>query len=115
MEQGTWLPHFPSLGQFRVAHGAAAEAVIHFLAALAGGPFRFRPSAGTFFQLLDYSAINDAPDYELCERWTKQHGIASIPVSIFYQHPPQNERVLRFCFAKSDDMLLQAAEILCKI
>lgn len=80
------------------------------------GPSRFHctPSAGTYFQLLDYSAISPQPDYELCETWTREHGIASIPVSIFYREPPP-QHYLRFCFAKSDDMLLQAAEVLCGI
>ncbi|MFV0276073.1 MAG: methionine aminotransferase [Parahaliea sp.] len=82
--------------------------------ALAESRFQLRPSAGTFFQLLDYSAINATPDHELCERWTVEHGIASIPVSTFYQAPPQ-QYFLRLCFAKQDPLLLQAAEVLCRI
>jgi methionine aminotransferase len=82
--------------------------------ALAGSRFRLRPSAGTYFQLLDYSAISDLPDHELCERWTVEHGIASIPVSIFHEAPPQ-QHYLRLCFAKQDEQLQRAAEVLCRI
>lgn len=85
-----------------------------FCEALAGSRFTIRPSSGTYFQLLDYSAISDTPDHQLCEQWTREQGVASIPISIFYQQaPPQT--LLRFCFAKSDEVLLRAAEILCKI
>ena len=85
-----------------------------FLSALEGSRFTWTPSAGSYFQLLDYSAISDAPDSQLCEEWTRDYGVASIPVSVFYRSPP-SQRVLRFCFAKSDEVLLKAAEILCKI
>jgi methionine aminotransferase len=85
-----------------------------FCQALAGSRFSLKPSAGTYFQLLDYSDISTEPDSALCERWTGEIGIASIPISVFYQSPPE-QHYLRFCFAKSDQVLLQAAEILCKI
>ena len=85
-----------------------------FCNALQTSRFSFTPSAGTYFQLLDYSAISTAEDAQLCEDWTQRHGIASIPISIFYQAPPE-QSYLRFCFAKSDEVLLEAAEILCKI
>jgi len=85
-----------------------------FCTALANSRFTLKPSAGTYFQLLDYSDINEAPDMQLAEQWTQQHGVAAIPVSIFYQQPP-NQHLLRFCFAKSDAVLLEAAEKLCRI
>ena len=85
-----------------------------FCKALQESRFRLIPSAGTYFQLLDYSAITTAPDTRLCEQWTRQHGIASIPVSVFYQKPPE-QHFLRFCFAKSDPVLRAAAERLCEI
>ena len=85
-----------------------------FCAALAGSRFKLKPAAGTYFQLLDYSEISQAPDYQLCERWTREPGVASIPISVFYQQPPQ-QHYLRFCFAKNDTTLKQAADILCKI
>ena len=85
-----------------------------FCAALGNSRFKLAPSSGTYFQLLDYSAICEAADTDLCEQWTRQHGIASIPISIFYEQPPQ-QHFLRFCFAKSDPVLTAAAERLCEI
>jgi methionine aminotransferase len=85
-----------------------------FCSALRDSRFVYRPSSGTYFQLLDYSAITELADTALCEQWTRQHGIASIPISVFYDKPPQ-QHYLRFCFAKSDPVLLAAAERLCEI
>lgn len=85
-----------------------------FCQALQTSRFKLTPSAGTYFQLLDYSAITNTRDAQLAQDWTRQYGIASIPVSVFYQDPPE-QGYLRFCFAKSDEVLLQAADILCKI
>jgi methionine aminotransferase len=72
---------------------------------------RFRPLAchGSYFQLMDYSAITDESDAAFAIRLTKEHGVASIPTSPFL-HREQAPRVLRFCFAKKDDTLRQAAE-----
>jgi methionine transaminase len=77
---------------------------------------RFRPlaSRGTFFQNLAYDAISDERDTDLAIRLTREHGVAAIPVSVFYREPPSH-RVLRFCFAKSEDTLARGAEILCRI
>ena len=72
------------------------------------------PSAGTYFQLVDYSAISCEADTGVCEQWTREHRIASIPVSVFYDKPPR-QHFLRFCFAKSDSVLAEAAERLCEI
>tara|TARA_R100000005_G_scaffold88782_3_gene58901 strand:- start:160 stop:1302 length:1143 start_codon:yes stop_codon:yes gene_type:complete len=82
--------------------------------ALAGSRFRLEPSTGSYFQLLDYTEITDTPDIHLCEAWTRVPGVASIPISVFYQQPPE-QRLLRFCFAKQDAVLQQAAERLCRI
>jgi methionine aminotransferase len=85
-----------------------------FCGALQNSRFSLTPSAGTYFQLLDYSAISRSLDRELAEDWTRRHGIASIPISVFYEEPPE-QHYLRFCFAKTDEVLLQAAERLCEI
>ncbi|MEH6569192.1 MAG: methionine aminotransferase [Halioglobus sp.] len=85
-----------------------------FCQALATSRFSLKPSAGTYFQLLNYSAITRETDQTLCEHWTKEHGIASIPISVFYESPP-DQHYLRFCFAKSDSVLEQAARLLCEI
>lgn len=85
-----------------------------FCEALKDSRFTFKPSTGSYFQLLDYSAISSDTDVSLAEQWTKQHRVASIPISVFYEQAPE-QHYLRFCFAKSDDVLLQAAEVLCRI
>lgn len=77
---------------------------------------RFRPLAccGTYFQSFDYSAISEEDDQSMARRVTQEWGVAAIPVSAFY-HDGTDNRVLRFCFAKSDETLERAAERLCRI
>lgn len=82
-----------------------------FCGLLAGSRLRFEPCAGTYFQLLDYSALSDERDVDLARRLTREAGIASIPVSVFYERPPES-RYLRFCFAKDDATLERAGAIL---
>ena len=80
-----------------------------FLRLIAGSRWKPLPSRGTYFQLLDYSAITREQDMEFALRLTKEHGVASIPTSAFLYKaaaPP----VLRFCFAKKDETLEAAAE-----
>lgn len=81
---------------------------------LKGSRFKLIPSPGTYFQLLDYSGITDAKDTDYAVELLKTHGVASIPVSVFY-HKPVYNNVLRFCFAKKDETLEAAAEKLCKV
>jgi len=76
--------------------------------------FRIIPSYGTYFQLLDYSAISDEKEMDFAVRITKEFGVASVPVSPFY-HNKQDNKVLRFCFAKTEETLIKAAGILCTI
>jgi methionine aminotransferase len=85
-----------------------------FCSALQTSRFKLTPSAGTYFQLLDYKEISTVPDTQLARDWTTEHGLASIPISVFYQKPP-SQTYLRFCIAKNDDVLLKAADILCKL
>jgi methionine aminotransferase len=74
-----------------------------------GSRWRPLPSRGTYFQLLDYSAITDERDMDFALRLTKEHGVASIPTSAFlFRQPPP--LALRFCFAKKDGTLRAAAE-----
>ncbi len=86
----------------------------YFTGLLKGSKFKFKPTPGSYFQLLDYSAISQEKDTEFAKRLTKEHGVASIPVSVFYQDPVDNH-LLRFCFAKTKETLEQAAERLLKI
>lgn len=85
-----------------------------FLSQIKGSRFKFTPAAGSYFQLLDYSAITNEKDTDYAVRLTKEDGIASIPTSVFY-HKPIDNKLLRFCFAKTDDILKKAAEKLCAI
>ncbi len=72
--------------------------------------FSFTSTPGTYFQLMDYSAIQDMPDSEFA-LWLIEHaGVAAIPVSVFYQVPPKDMRLIRFCFAKQNSTLTKAAE-----
>jgi methionine transaminase len=77
---------------------------------------RFRPLAcrGSYFQLMDYSAITDEGDADFAVRLTREHGVAAIPTSpfLYNQRPPL---VVRFCFAKKDETLERAAERLCRV
>ena len=85
-----------------------------FLQGLRGSRFKPLPSRGTFFQNLAYDAISDEKDTDLAVRLTKERGVAAIPVSVFYREPPDH-KVLRFCFAKSEETLAKGAEILSKL
>jgi methionine aminotransferase len=82
-----------------------------FNRAVQGSRFALKPAAGTYFQLLDYSAISDEGDVEFAKRLTRDYKITGIPCSVFFPNL-QDDKVLRFCFAKNDDELLRAAEIL---
>lgn len=85
-----------------------------FINALKDSKFKATPSQGTYFQFLSYEGVSEMNDVEYAAFLTKNHGVASIPVSVFY-HDKQNDNMLRFCFAKDDETLLKAAELLCKI
>ncbi len=77
---------------------------------------RFTPLAcrGTYFQLCSYEPLSEEPDIGFTRRMTRESGVAAIPVSVFYRDNEDN-RVIRFCFAKSEETLSRAAEILCRM
>ena len=78
--------------------------------------FSFTRVTGTYFQLVDYSQIRpDLNDVEMALWMTREHGVASIPISVFYQAPPEGQRLVRLCFAKREETLREAAEKLCVI
>ncbi len=78
--------------------------------------FGFTPVGGTYFQLVDYSQIRpDLNDVDMSLWMTREHGVASIPISVFYQSPPEGQRIIRLCFAKREETLRLAAEKLCAI
>jgi len=85
-----------------------------FLRVMAGSRFRPLACRGSYFQLMDYSAITDEADADFAIRLTKEHGVASIPTSPFL-HRQTAPLVLRFCFAKKNETLERAAERLRKV
>lgn len=86
----------------------------HFLELIKNSKFRGEPSSGTYFQVLDYSAISDESDIDFSRRLIEEYGLATIPVSVFNIDKMDNKQ-LRFCFAKTDETLEKAAEIMKKI
>ena len=85
-----------------------------FRAALESSRFEVLDCHGTYFQLLGYQSISEDRDVDLAKKLTREIGVASIPTSVFYADNTDH-RVLRFCFAKEDQTLIKAAEILCQI
>jgi methionine aminotransferase len=85
-----------------------------FQQAMQNSKFKVIPSYGTYFQLLDFSEVSDMGDMEFAQYLIKEKGVASIPVSAFYSDK-QDNKLLRFCFAKGEETLKKAADILCKI
>lgn len=84
-----------------------------FNSGLQDSRFKLLPSQGTFFQNVDYSAIRpDLNDTEMCKLLAEEHKIVAIPVSVFYQQPPEDLRLIRFCFAKKEETLVLAGKIL---
>lgn len=81
---------------------------------MAATKFTPLPSYGSYFQLYQYDRISDEPDKDFAIRITKEYGVASIPVSAFYQDG-KDDRVVRFCFAKKTETLDKAVERLIKI
>ncbi len=85
-----------------------------FVSFLGGSRFKPVPCSGTYFQMMRYDAISDLPDVEFARWMTIEHGVASIPVSVFYD-AKTDHKVVRFCFAKRVETLERAAEKLCRI
>ncbi len=86
----------------------------YFVDGISSSRFKIIPCHGTYFQLLDYSRISDESEMDFATRLITEYGIGSIPVSPFFHQRDEN-RVLRFCFAKKEETLDKAANILCKI
>ncbi|MNJ21042.1 Methionine aminotransferase [compost metagenome] len=113
-----------ALADFMAAHPEHVEELPAFYQAkrdlfcelLTSSRFQFKPTPGTYFQLVDYSQIRpDLNDVDMSLWLTREHGVATIPVSVFYQQPIPEQRLVRLCFAKREETLRQAAEKLCAI
>jgi methionine aminotransferase len=77
---------------------------------------RLKPlkTLGTYFQLFDYSQISQEPDVAFAKRMTTEFGVAAIPVSVFYSQPTE-DKIIRLCFAKREETLKKAGELLQKL
>ena len=80
-----------------------------FLEAMSATRLRPLPCQGSYFQLFDYSGISDEDDVGFCERMVKDFGVAAIPVSKLHSDG-HDDKLVRFCFAKTDDLLIRAGE-----
>ncbi len=85
-----------------------------FNALMRSSKFKFTPAAGSYFQVMDYSALSDLPDTEFVVWLLQRAGVAAIPLSVFYEHAPELHLV-RFCFAKKEATLEAAAKRLCAL
>jgi methionine aminotransferase len=94
-----------SADSLRTFLGAKRDRLV---AALAGSGLSLPRAEGSFFQLIDYGALSDAPDMQFAEQLLTQARVASIPLSVFYQQPPPMT-LLRLCFAKRDETLDEGA------
>jgi len=86
----------------------------YFSSLLQNSKFQLLPCEGTYFQVVDYSAISEQKDVDFAKELIIKHGVAAIPISVFYENKTDYKR-LRFCFAKTDETLELAAEKLNKI
>ncbi|MFP5436912.1 MAG: methionine aminotransferase [Bacteroidia bacterium] len=85
-----------------------------FTQAMKATKLRELPSPGSYFKLYDYSGVSDEGDFTFCERLVTEYGVAAIPVSRLYSDF-QDDRLVRFCFAKTDDLLIEAAKRLIRL
>ena len=85
-----------------------------FRAGLAGTKFRLLPSEGSYFQVVDYSAVSDLPEADFCRWLTTEIGVAAIPLSAFYDDG-RNQGLARFCYAKKDETLNTALARLARL
>lgn len=86
----------------------------HFIGLMKQTKFDLLPSSGSYFICGQYKRISDEPDTDIAIRLTKEAGVATIPISVFYQDG-KDDRVLRFCFAKKEETLEAAVEKLMKL
>jgi methionine aminotransferase len=86
----------------------------YFRTLMQGSKFELLSSEGTYFQLAKYNEISNVSDVDFCEKLVKEFGVAAIPLSVFNEDG-KDLKLIRFCFAKDNDTLEQAAEKLCKI
>jgi len=85
-----------------------------FRAGLAASRLKLLPSEGSYFQLVDYSAVSDLDEVAFCRWLTTEVGVAAIPLSVFYEGGFE-QKLARLCFAKQDTTLQRALERLARL
>ncbi len=85
-----------------------------FEEAMSASSLRPLKCEGTYFQLYDYSSVSDENDMDFARRLTQDYGVAVIPISVFY-HDRYDNKVVRFCFAKTEDVLQEAGQRLASL
>lgn len=85
-----------------------------FQSLLKNSRFELMPCDGTYFQVVNYKNISTANDVEFAKELILKHGVAAIPISVFYKEATDRQ-MLRFCFAKTDETLIAAAQKLCQV
>jgi methionine aminotransferase len=86
----------------------------YFRTLLKESRFKLMPCEGTYFQVVSYASISDENDVEFCKRLVTEYGVAAIPISTFYADK-KDLKLIRFCFAKDNKTLEEAAKRLCAI
>jgi len=86
----------------------------HFRALLQNSRFELLPCEGTYFQVVSYASISNENDVNFCKRLITEYGVAAIPISAFYADG-KDQKLIRFCFAKDNKTLEEAARRLCKV
>lgn len=85
-----------------------------FIERMKDSRFELLTCDGTYFQTAKYNAISDKNDIEFAKEMTQKHGVAVIPISGF-NADGHDEHLIRFCFAKTEETITKATELLCKI
>ncbi len=86
----------------------------YFRKLLSESRFKLLPCEGTYFQVVSYEDISNENDVDFCKHLITEHGVAAIPISTFYKNN-KDLKLIRFCFAKTNTTLEEAARRLCKI
>jgi methionine transaminase len=102
-----WLAARPGYGDQLAGFFAARRDLL--MESLAGSGWQALRPAGSYFLLADYGALGDQDDVALAGRLVDEAGVATIPLSVFYREPPAGMRLLRLCFAKREQTLVEGA------
>lgn len=108
------LANYAKIADFTAIRSLYQEKRNVFQKAMAKSRFEFLPCEGSFFQIAKYNQISKEKDTDFVQTLVKEAGVATIPVSVFYATPPE-QQIIRFCFAKDDETLTTAAEKLCEL